>query len=112
MRRVVPLPFPPPLMGSAADLGRAVRAARTGAGLSLVDAATALGVSKDTLANLETGQGGVSVATALRIAHEMGVQFLAVPSAQAARAALAVEQLRDPPPATGGRAAEGLDADA
>lgn len=81
MRRVIPTAFPPdPLCSDAASLGAAIRAARTSSGLTLVEAAMVLGISKQTLSDLETGTGTVNLATALRAAHELGVSVFAVGS--------------------------------
>jgi transcriptional regulator with XRE-family HTH domain len=83
-----------PLIRSAADFGAALRAARSATGVSLVDAAAQLGIAKQTLANLETGQGGVGIDTALRAAAEFGVSLFAVPTAQRELVRRAVTGLR------------------
>ena len=57
MRKVVPEPFPDPMVRDAVAFGQAVRAARTRAGISLETAAEALGVSKATLGGLDGGKG-------------------------------------------------------
>lgn len=49
----------------------------TAAGMTLVDAASALGVSKQTLSDLEKATGSVGLAIALRIARELGVGVFA-----------------------------------
>src|SRR5665647_1222653 len=83
MRRVVPAPFPSdPLVLDAASFGAAVRAARTSAGMSLADAAQTVGVAKQTLSDLETAKGSVGIATALRVARELGVATFSVPAAE------------------------------
>lgn len=83
MRRVVPTPFPSdPLVLDAASFGAAVRAGRTNAGMTLAEAAVTVGVAKQTLSDLETAKGSVGVATALRIARELGVAIFAVPAAE------------------------------
>jgi transcriptional regulator with XRE-family HTH domain len=83
MRKVVPIPFPSePLVADSAVFGRAVRAARTSAGMTLADAAVTLGVSKQTLADLETAKASVGLGTALRIAHELGVAVFVAPSGE------------------------------
>lgn len=48
--------------------------------MTLVDAALTLGVSKQTLTDLETAKASVGLATALRVAKELGVAVFAVPS--------------------------------
>lgn len=76
MRRVVPTPFPlDPWLQSTEQLGAAVRASRTAAGMTLEDAALAVGVAKQTLQNLETGKGQVSLTIALRILGGLGVDL-------------------------------------
>jgi len=81
-RRVVPTPFPTPFVTTPTQFGQAVRAARTASGMTLADAALALGVAKQTLQSLERGTASVGLATALRIAHALGVAVLAVPGSQ------------------------------
>jgi transcriptional regulator with XRE-family HTH domain len=81
MRRVTPARHPSdPSIVDAMSFGAAVRAARTAAGVTLVDAATTLGVAKQTLSDLESGRGSVALSTALRLAHSLGVAVFAVPS--------------------------------
>jgi transcriptional regulator with XRE-family HTH domain len=83
MRRVVPTPFPcDPLLKDAVAFGEAIRAARTGAGMTLADAATTLGISKQTLSDLEKATGSVGLATALRAARELGVAIFGAPAAE------------------------------
>ena len=94
MRRVVPLPFPTdPFVTDAAKLGAAIRAARSNAGMSLVDAALALGISKQTLSDLETAKSSVGLGTALRVAREMGVALFAVPAGEREIVRRAIVQL-------------------
>lgn len=81
MRTVTPKPFPTDLeLLSAKQLGIAVRAARTQAGLTLADAALALGVAKQTLSNLELGKPSVGLGLALKIATGLGVALFMVPA--------------------------------
>ncbi|MDE2259738.1 MAG: helix-turn-helix transcriptional regulator [Betaproteobacteria bacterium] len=81
MRRVVPTLFPSdPLLKDAAMFGAAIRAARTGAGMTLVDAAMTLGISKQTLSNLEKASGSVGLSIALKVARELGVAVFAAPA--------------------------------
>ena len=81
MRRVVPTHFPSdPLLKDAATFGAAIRAARTGAGMTLADAAMTLGISKQTLSDLEKATASVGLATALKVAHELGVAVFASPA--------------------------------
>ncbi len=81
MKRVVPLPFPAePTVHGPADLGAALRAARTRAGLSLVEAALSLGLTKQTLHDLERGKATVAIGTVLRVASQLGVSLFMAPS--------------------------------
>lgn len=95
MRRVIPIPFPQdPLVGDAAELGLAIRAARCASGMTLVDAAVTLGLSKQTLADLERAKGSVGVVTALRVARELGVAIFAVPAADRELVRRAIQSVR------------------
>lgn len=79
MKRVKPTPAPTdPWIKDPIAFGQAIRAARTGAGMTLVEAAATMGVSKQTLSDLEKATGSVGLATALRIARELGVGIFAV----------------------------------
>ena len=79
MKRVVPTPMPAdPLMADPAVFGAMIRAARTGLGLTIADAALSLGVSKQTLSDLERAEASVGLATALNVARQLGVAVLAV----------------------------------
>lgn len=81
MRTVTPKLFPSDLeLRSAKQLGIAVRAARTQAGLTLADAALTLGVAKQTLSNLELGKPSVGLGLALDIAAGLGVALFMVPA--------------------------------
>lgn len=81
MRRVIATRPPgDPVVTDAAAFGAAIRAARTGTGMTLADAALTLGVSKQTLSDLETAKASVGLAIALRVARELGVAVFAVPS--------------------------------
>lgn len=100
MRRVVPTSFPHPLLSNATDfgvssLGAAVRSARTHSGMTLADAAMAMGVAKQTLQDVETGVGTVGLALALKIAHDMGVSVFATPTSERAAALRALTQCLD-----------------
>jgi len=82
MRVVKPLPFPKePTLRTAAELGAAIRAARTTSGLSLPDAAVALGIAKQTLQDLEHGKETVGLGIALRAATQLGVALFIAPGA-------------------------------
>jgi transcriptional regulator with XRE-family HTH domain len=95
MRRVVAQPFPvEPSLREPAELGRAVRAARTESGLTIEQAARALGIAKQTLSDLEQGAPTVSLGTALHAATQLGVALFMVP---AARRELIRHQLQNSP---------------
>jgi transcriptional regulator with XRE-family HTH domain len=83
MRRVLPQAFPSdPSVRTPGELGRAIRSARTTAGLTIVEAAAALGISRHTLISIERGSGSVAVATVLDAALQLGVALLIVPAAR------------------------------
>jgi len=99
MKRVTPTatPIDPQLLDAPA-FGAAIRAARTSAGLSLADAAVALGLAKQTLSDLETANGSVGLPTALHVARELGVAVFGVPASereQLRRLIAQSRQLRD-----------------
>jgi transcriptional regulator with XRE-family HTH domain len=81
MKRVVPTPFPAsPLVSDARAFGAAIRAARTGAGMTLEEAAAAIGISKQTMLDVETAGDTVSFGIVLKVARELGVSvFVAAP---------------------------------
>ncbi len=81
MRRVVATPFPDdPLTPDSKAFGCFVRAARTHSGMTLEDAALAVGVAKQTLQDLETGKPTVGLGLALKVAQALGVALFAVPA--------------------------------
>jgi transcriptional regulator with XRE-family HTH domain len=83
MRRVVPTPFPAdPAVVDPAAFGALIRAARTHSGISLSDAAARLGVSKQTMFDLEKATASVGLSIALRAARVLGLTMLALPSAE------------------------------
>jgi DNA-binding XRE family transcriptional regulator len=91
MRTVVASSAPAdPLILDAHSLGAAIRHARTSAGITLADAALAIGVSRQTMVNIEAGQGAVALPTVLLAARELGVALLAVPGAEKERARRAI----------------------
>ena len=74
MKRLVPSPSPTDAWApDPATFGQAIRAARAAADLTLIDAAATLGISKQTLRELEKATGSVGLANALRVAKELGV---------------------------------------
>ena len=82
MKKVVATAFPDPLLTGALAFGKAVRAARTTSGMTQADAALVIGISKQTLLDIESGTGTVGLALSLRTAHELGVSLFAVPTEQ------------------------------
>ena len=62
MKRVVPTSFPSdPFLDSHVTLGSAIRSAHTQAGIRMEDAARTIGVSLQTLVDIEAGKPGVSI---------------------------------------------------
>lgn len=81
MRTVTPKPFPSDLeLRNTQQLGAAIRAVRTQAGLTLADAALTLGVAKQTLSDLELGKPTVGLGLALQIATGLGVALFMTPA--------------------------------
>lgn len=81
MKRVVATPFPTsPELRTPAQLGAAVRAARTQSGLTLESAALLVGVAKQTLSDLETGRPTVGLGIALKVAEALGVALFVAPA--------------------------------
>jgi len=81
MRTVKPRPFPAsPRIASAADLGQWIRAARTQMGIAVDETALNLGLAKQTMHNVEMAPERVAWETVLRVARELGVTLLAVPT--------------------------------
>jgi transcriptional regulator with XRE-family HTH domain len=92
MKTVQRVEFPARLqMSSAKDLGIAMRSARTGAGFTLADAAQALGISKQTLSDLELGTGTVTLALAFKALNALGVSMFVVPARENSRARRALK---------------------
>ena len=86
MKRIVETVFPnDPQILDAAVLGKAVRACRTQAGLSIQEAALSIGVAKQTLSDLEAGKPTVKLGHALKIANDLGVNIFVVQSRDTAR---------------------------
>lgn len=83
MKRVVPTLFPSdPFLDSPITLGSAIRSARTQAGIRLEDAAMTIGVSLQTLVDIEAGKPGVSIGKILQVANGLGVSLFVVPQSQ------------------------------
>jgi transcriptional regulator with XRE-family HTH domain len=80
MRRVVPKAFPRNShIESTEQLGQYFKAARTQAGLKLDDAALILGVSVQTLVDIEAGRPSVTLGKLMSVAHGLGVDLFALP---------------------------------
>jgi transcriptional regulator with XRE-family HTH domain len=60
-------------------LGQAVRARRTQSGLRLEDAAALCDVSKQTLQDIEHGQGTCQISTILQILSGLGIKLCILP---------------------------------
>lgn len=83
MKRVVPTSFPSdPFLDSPITLGSAIRSARTQAGIRLEDAAMTIGVSLQTLVDIEAGKPGVSIGKILQVANGLGVSLFVIPQSQ------------------------------
>jgi HTH-type transcriptional regulator / antitoxin HipB len=63
-------------IASATQLGAAIRARRTEAGLTLAIAAPTCGVSVKFLQALETGKGSVQLDKALGVARQFGIRLV------------------------------------
>lgn len=73
-KRIVPVPMPKAQqLHDAVLLGQFVRAARTGAGLSLEDAAAFCGVGKSTLEKIERATGDVQLSGILAVCSMLGI---------------------------------------
>ena len=79
MKRVLPQAFPHPLVTGPSDIGRAIRAARTQAGLPLKDASLSLGMAVQTLVDIEAGAPGVSIGKLMEAAQGLGVEIFVIP---------------------------------
>jgi DNA-binding XRE family transcriptional regulator len=63
--------------------------------MTLVDTAAMVGVSKQTLSDLEKATGAVGLALALRVAHELGVGIFAIQPAHRAVARQVLIKMND-----------------
>jgi len=79
-KKVVATNFPDPYIVDVIAFGAAVRAARTSTSMTIFEASLCLGVSKQTIQDLELGTGTVGLGLALKIAHGLGVSVFAIPS--------------------------------
>ncbi|MEO6917529.1 MAG: helix-turn-helix domain-containing protein [Collimonas sp.] len=79
MKRVIKTPFPSlPVLSNAEVLGAAVRACRTGANMTIEEAAMTIGVAKQTLSDLEAGKPTVGLGVVLKITEALGISLIAV----------------------------------
>lgn len=81
MKKVIRTQFPSEtFLRTPVQLGEAIRASRTKAKMTIVEAAMTIGVAKQTLSDLEHGKPTVSLGITLKIAHELGVSLLMLPA--------------------------------
>ena len=79
-KRIKPLPTPNLNANlSSEQLGQAIRAKRTQSKLRLEDAAALCGVSKQTLTNVERGEGTSQMSLILQICSGLGIQLRILP---------------------------------
>lgn len=80
MPKITMPPAPPSgRIRSHEDLGRIIRYARMQAGLTVEEAALAIGIAKATLLRVERGKGGVQFDNLLKIMEGLGLSFTAAP---------------------------------
>ena len=75
MRTVKATSLPALLITHPQQLGALVRAVRTASGLTLEETALSVKVAKQTLQNLETGTGTVSLALAFKVMNGLGIRL-------------------------------------
>lgn len=79
--------MPPPPSGritNREDLGRVIRYARMQAGMTVEEAAMAIGIAKATMLRVEQGKGGLQFDNLLKILEGLGVTLSALPTHQRA----------------------------
>jgi transcriptional regulator with XRE-family HTH domain len=85
MPKLVKLPAPPSgQIKSLQDLGRIIRHVRMRAGLTVDDAAQAIGIAKATLLRAEQGKGGLQFDNLLKILGGLGLSLSVLPTSQSA----------------------------
>ncbi len=67
---------------SREDLGRIIRYARMQAGMTVEEAAMAIGIAKATLLRVEQGKGGLQFDNLLKIIDGLGLRFSVMPAQQ------------------------------
>jgi transcriptional regulator with XRE-family HTH domain len=81
MKAIKPLDFPSdPLITGTDVMGANIKAARTQAGMRIVDAALLSGVSLQTMVDIEAGRPGVGIGKLLQVADTVGLSLFAVPA--------------------------------
>lgn len=81
MKRVVKISFPKEsCVDGPLSLGKAIRAARTGQGMSIEEAAMVMGMAKQTLCNIEAGKATVAFGIVMHVANELGVSLFMAPT--------------------------------
>lgn len=94
MKTVRKVHFPTELqVTSAKQLGQALRAARTAGGFTLAGAAQALGVSKQTLSDLELGTGTVTLGLVFQALNALGVSVFVTPAHESMRVRRALKEV-------------------
>ena len=79
-KRIKPLTTPDLDVNLSIELlGQAIRAKRTQSQLRLEDVAALCGVSKQTLANVERGEGTTQINLVLQICSSLGIQLRIMP---------------------------------
>lgn len=66
-------------VSSRADLGRIIRYARMQAGMTVEEAAMAIGIAKATMLRVEQGKGGLQFDNLLKILDGLGITLSAMP---------------------------------
>lgn len=83
MPRISKPPAPPTgQVKSLQDLGRIIRHVRMQAGLTVDDAAQAIGIAKATLLRAEQGKGGLQFDKLLKILGGLGLRLSVLPGSQ------------------------------
>ncbi len=90
MPRIAMPPAPPSgRITSREDLGRIIRYARMQAGMTVEEAAMAIGIAKATMLRVEQGKGGLQFDNLLKILDGLGITLSALPSQQGSNRDLA-----------------------
>lgn len=85
MPKIAKLPAPTSgRIKSLRDLGRIIRHVRMQAGLTVDDAAQAIGIAKATLLRAEQGKGGLQFDKLLKVLGGLGLSLSVLPASQSA----------------------------